>query len=139
MVEISTMDFTAIHRLCSAMSIQSIGSMLLQPVASESYGSWCLRDPMRSSQEWRRAMLYFFNLAGAVYDPDVEGVLLLGSSEARIFAVKFLADTLRDRPELVWSGEEVRVEVTNAEQLILFTVIVLGVDAPVSKGRRPPS
>lgn len=81
-------------------------------------------------------MLYFFNLAGAVYDPDVEGVLLTGSSEARISAVNFLADTLRDRPELVWSGEEVRVEVTNAEQLILFTVIVIGVDAPVAMGRR---
>ena len=40
--------------------------------------------------------LYFFNQAGAVYDPDVEGVELASLSEARIEAVKYAAETLRD-------------------------------------------
>ncbi len=39
------------------------------------------------------------------------------------------AELIRDRPQLVWTGEEVRVEVTDENQLLLFTVIIFGVDA----------
>ena len=81
-------------------------------------------------------MLYFFNQAGAVYDPDVEGIELDTLSDARIQAVKFASERLRDRPELAWLGEEFRVEVTNADQLILFTFIAMGVDAPAGMNRR---
>lgn len=79
--------------------------------------------------------LFFFNEAGAVYDPDVEGIELASLSDARIQAVKYAAETLRDRPEIVWIGDEYRVEVTDERSLILFTFIALGIDAPVSKGR----
>jgi hypothetical protein len=34
-------------------------------------------------------MRYFFNLAGAVYDPDNEGTELASMADARIEAVKF--------------------------------------------------
>lgn len=78
-------------------------------------------------------MLFFFNQAGAVYDPDVEGIELATISDARIEAVKFAAETLRDRPEIVWLGDEYRVEVTDENQLILFTIISFGVDAPAPK------
>ncbi len=44
-------------------------------------------------------------------------------------AVQSAAELIRDRPEVVWAGEEVRVEVTDSNQLVLFTVIVIGVDA----------
>ncbi len=80
-------------------------------------------------------MLFFFTKAGAVYDPDTDGIELGSMSEARIQAVKYAAETLRDRPELVWMGEEFRVEVTDKNQLVLFTFIAIGVDAPVAKGR----
>ena len=75
-------------------------------------------------------MLYFFNLAGAIYEPDKEGVELATVGEARHMAVLYASETMRDHPTVVWEGEELRVEVTTAEQLKLFTVIVLGVDAP---------
>jgi phage terminase large subunit-like protein len=75
-------------------------------------------------------MLYFFNIAGAAYDPDVEGFELASMGEARLMAAKHAGELLRDRPGLVWQGEELRVEVTDSNQLVLFTVIVLGVDAP---------
>jgi hypothetical protein len=84
-------------------------------------------------------MLCFFNLAGATYDPDVEGLELPSIVEARLEAARYIGEVIRDRPNLVWAGEEVRVEVTDARQLILFTIIVLGVDAPSSPravGRR---
>ena len=77
--------------------------------------------------------LFFFNQAGAVYDPDVEGVELATISDARIQAVKFAGETLRDRPELAWLGDEYRVEVTDENQLILFTFVAMGVDSPAVK------
>ena len=87
--------------------------------------------------------LYFFNQAGAVYDPDVEGVELASLLEASIEAVKYAAETLRDRPEIIWLGDEFRVEVTDDKQLILFIFIAIGVDSPAvaqqqSRGVRSP-
>ena len=79
-------------------------------------------------------MLCFFNVAGAVYDPDVAGMEMASIGDARIQAAQYIGEVIRDKPQLVWAGEEVRVEVTDAEQLILFTIIVVGVDAPTLNG-----
>lgn len=75
-------------------------------------------------------MLYFFNIAGAIYDPDIEGVDLATIGDARVMAAQHAGKLLRDRPGVVWEGEELRVEVTDASQLVLFTLMVLGVDSP---------
>lgn len=45
-------------------------------------------------------------------------------------AVRYAGEVLRDHPTLVWTGQDFRIEVTDAKQLVLFTVIVGGVDAP---------
>jgi hypothetical protein len=76
-------------------------------------------------------MRYFFNLAGAVYDPDNEGFELESLSDARIEAVRVASEYLRDRPEVAWLGDEFRLEVTNSDRVLLFTFIALGVDATV--------
>lgn len=76
-------------------------------------------------------MRYFFNVAGAIYDPDVVGHEIASISEARTMAVRYASEMLRDHPTVVWAGEDFRVEVTDDERLQLFTVIVLGIDAPV--------
>lgn len=81
-------------------------------------------------------MRYFFNLAGAIYDPDNDGIECATASDARIQAVLSAAELLRDRPELVWAGDEIRVEVTNEDQLLLFTVIALGIVAPAAQHLR---
>ena len=78
---------------------------------------------------------YFFNLAGVVQSPDNTGIELSSLSDARIHAVKFASEYLRDRPELVWMGEEFRVEVTGETGRTLFTFIAFGVDAPAQEGR----
>ena len=75
-------------------------------------------------------MRCFFNLAGAVHDPDDEGFELADLSEARIQTARFAGEYLRDRPEIVWLGEEFRIEVTDRERAVLFTFIAVGVDAP---------
>lgn len=89
-----------------------------------------LRDVVRKVGNWMR---YFFNIAGAVYDPDVVGTELPDLASARLEAVKYSAETLRDRPNVVWLGEEFRVEVTDKDQLVLFTVITLGIDGPIAR------
>jgi hypothetical protein len=47
-------------------------------------------------------VLYFFNLAGAVYDPDVKGVELPSMGAARVMAAQYASEILRDRPDVVW-------------------------------------
>ena len=74
-------------------------------------------------------MRFFFNLAGAVHDPDNDGIELESMAAARTMAVQAAGELIRDRPEIVWMGEEARVEVTDANRLLLFTVIVGGVDS----------
>ena len=81
-------------------------------------------------------MRYFFNLAGAVHDPDNEGVELVNLGLAREYAVRAAADYMRDHPDVVWLGEEIRLDVTNEDRLILFTLIVSG-SMLLLCGRRP--
>lgn len=77
---------------------------------------------------------FFFNLAGAIYDPDKEGHELESMSAARLMAATLSAEMLHDRPQLAWLGDEFRVEVTDENQLLLFTIITLGVDAAAASG-----
>lgn len=81
-------------------------------------------------------MRFYFHLAGAVADPDNEGQELASLSVARTVAVRSAAELIRDQPDVVWVGEEVRIEVTDVNQLVLFTVIVLGVDSPAAAGMK---
>lgn len=82
-------------------------------------------------------MLCFFNLAGAIHDPDVDGFEVATLDQARILAAAHVAEVIRDRPEVVWCGEEVRLEVTDHAQTVLFTIIVTGVDAAAGDGEDP--
>lgn len=80
-------------------------------------------------------MRCFFNLAGTIYDPDVEGYEVATIDQARVLAAQHVAEVIRDRPEVVWAGEEVRMEVTDERQLVLFTIIVVGLDAAAVEGQ----
>jgi hypothetical protein len=80
-------------------------------------------------------VLCFFNLAGSVYDPDVIGYEVATIDQARILAAQHVAEIIRDRPEVVWTGEEVRLDVTDERQLVLFTIMVVGVDAAAVAGQ----
>lgn len=82
---------------------------------------------------------YFFNLAGAVHDPDNEGYELDDLGQARHEAVRYAAEYIRDRPEVVWLGDELRLEVTNGKGVLLFTLILFGVDAPAAQRPTHPA
>ena len=78
---------------------------------------------------------YFFNEFDGAYKRDDRGLELPTIEKARLEAVRYAGEAMRDQPELAWRGDEFRVEVTDEKQLVLFTVIVLGVDAPAGDGR----
>lgn len=80
-------------------------------------------------------MRYYFHIAGAVEQLDKDGKEIASLSDARIEAVRFASDYLRNRPEIIWMGEEFRVEVCGEEKDCLFTFIAVGVDTPAQKGR----
>jgi hypothetical protein len=73
---------------------------------------------------------YFFNEFNGEYKLDDEGLEFDSPEKARLEAVRYAGEAMRDQPELAWNGDEFRVEVTDKNQLVLFTVIVLGVVAP---------
>ena len=73
---------------------------------------------------------YFFNQFNGEFKRDDEGLEFASLDEARIEPVRYAGEELNDHPTLVWTGEDFRIEVTDAEQLVLFTVIVVGIDAP---------
>ena len=73
---------------------------------------------------------YFFNHAGDGYPPDDEGLDLPDLGAARIEATCFAAERLRDRPQYAWDDMDFRIEVTDGDGLLLFTILVLGIDAP---------
>jgi len=73
---------------------------------------------------------YFFNEIGGQLKPDDAGLEFPSIEAARVEAVRYAAEVLRERPTLIWAGEDFRVEVTDERHLTLFTVIVVGIDAP---------
>lgn len=65
---------------------------------------------------------YFFNRTDGFVERDDEGTELSGLPAARRQAVVFAGESLKDDPELAWNGDEFRVEVTDGDGLVLFTI-----------------
>ena len=73
---------------------------------------------------------------------DSEGIEFTTLDEARLEAARYAGEVMRDHPRLIWMGEDFRVEVTDEDRLVMFTVIVVGVDSPagasLSASQAPP-
>ena len=67
---------------------------------------------------------YFFNRVDGKRDQDVDGLELPNVDHARYEAVAFAADTLKDDSFALWDGGEVRIEVADSMQLVIFTVVI---------------
>ncbi len=72
---------------------------------------------------------YFFNLADGHVSLDQEGSEVVSLEQARIEAVIYAASLLKDKPEEVWAGGNWRVEVVDERGKLVFTVVVLALDA----------
>lgn len=75
---------------------------------------------------------YFFHTADGSRARDVDGTELPDHGAARKEAIMFAGSSLRDCPDLLWDGRDFRVEVTDEREMLLFTIIMLAVDAPAS-------
>ena len=73
---------------------------------------------------------YFFHRSDGYVERDDEGVELSSLHAARVEAVTFAGASLAEEPEQVWNGQDFRVEVTDEQGLLLFTVITLAIDSP---------
>lgn len=72
---------------------------------------------------------YHFNSADGSREPDREGTELPDEASARTEAIKFAGEVLKHAPEQLWESGQWRVEVTDDNGALLFTVITLTVDA----------
>ena len=78
-------------------------------------------------------MRYFFNQLNGEVKVDDQGLEFASIRDARIEAVRYAGEVIKDHPTLVWTGEDFRIEVTDENALLLFTIVVVGVDAPAAK------
>lgn len=72
---------------------------------------------------------YFFNIFEDGHKVDSVGGEYPDAEVARMQAVRFAADMLKNEPERVWRGAELRVEAADQWGTTLFTIIISGVDA----------
>ena len=73
---------------------------------------------------------YFFHRADGVREPDTEGTVLDNLDAARMEAVMYAGETLKEQPKIVWDGHDMHIEVSDETGTILFMVMVSTVNAP---------
>ena len=61
---------------------------------------------------------------------DDSGVMLPDDRAAQYEGVRFAGEVLKGEPGLIWEKGQWRVEVTDDDNVLLFTVITLAIDAP---------
>lgn len=82
---------------------------------------------------------YHFHSADGRRWSDEEGSELASDEAARVEAVRFAGEMLRGNPTELWRHGQWRVEVTDEENVLLFTIITLAIDAPVPTRRSDSS
>ncbi len=78
---------------------------------------------------------YYFHTADGTRDWDPDGVELADQGAARKEAIRFAGAVMTDEPDVLWDGRDFRVEVTNEQRHLLFTIITLAVDSPEANAR----
>ena len=71
-----------------------------------------------------------FHRRGRRPDYDLEGVNCSAARTARVEAIVFAGEMLRDQPELVWCGEAVLFDVVDEGGETIFTLVISSVDKP---------
>ena len=77
--------------------------------------------------------LYFFDRVDGGFDADREGTELPDMASARLEAIRFAGETVRDNPEKLRDAGTLRVEVSNDVGAPLCTVTVTASDAPSAR------
>jgi hypothetical protein len=87
---------------------------------------------------------YYFHIADGAISQDAEVVELGSLAEAKCEAVRFAGQLLCDAAGRFWDTEEWKLMATDESGLTLFSLILVGTDAPVVHAelisqRLPPS
>lgn len=72
---------------------------------------------------------YFFHHIDGHVEHDDEGIELESIRAARVAAVIFTGESLRDDPDQVCDGQAFRVEVADDRGTLLFSVVTVTIDA----------
>ncbi len=67
---------------------------------------------------------YFFHRTDGDFDPDREGTELPDLDAARLEAIKYAAETVKDSPDQVWSSTPFRIEVSDDTGMLLSTAVI---------------
>lgn len=78
-------------------------------------------------------MIYFFETHDGVVYPDDEGTELPSLEQARVEAIKVMADFLSEKPEEFWRTNGLELTVRDDHRKTLFT-LRLSVDARSASG-----
>lgn len=73
---------------------------------------------------------YFFHRTDGVDERDHDGIELPDHVAARRQAINYASETLRNHPEKVWDGDDLKIEVSDDVGLVLFVVTIYVTDAP---------
>lgn len=79
---------------------------------------------------------YFFNTRDGVRMPDTEGMELEGLSAARRQAIVYAGDVMHSEPDVLGDGRDFVVEVTDQNDLLLFTITAFATNAPAGGDTR---
>lgn len=84
--------------------------------------------------------IYHFHDADGVRHNDAIGTDLADDSAAKFEAVRYAGAMLRDKAQKLLDDGQWRVEVTDRNNVLLFTVITIAIDAPKPDfAHRPPA
>ena len=74
--------------------------------------------------------IYHFGSVDGRREADDEGTELENDGAAQIMALRYAGEVLQSDPDMLWKNGQWRVEVTDGDGVLLFTVITLAIDAP---------
>ncbi|PZR42078.1 MAG: hypothetical protein DI537_62955 [Stutzerimonas stutzeri] len=80
---------------------------------------------------------YHFYYCDSSRDLDTTGTELAGDQAAQHAAIAFAGEVLRFSPTTLWDRGHWRIEVTDAEGMLLFTILTLAINAPKPIRRKP--
>ena len=73
---------------------------------------------------------YFFDIKDGRDFPDLQGSVFIDLAAARIEAVRYAAEMLKEMPERFWNCEEWMMTVSNQNRQMLFTLKFLAQSVP---------
>jgi hypothetical protein len=75
---------------------------------------------------------FYFDRTNGTNERDDRGTELAGIEAARSHAIRLAGETLQHQPERV-EEDDLRIEVSDANRLLLFSVLVITVDSAAGK------